>query len=83
MGDCSEDFKALKQHHKDKKDQRRQWNMVDIGNSKINYRLDGNGSGVVSFGAGKAIFYPSTKKWQHMGKAYYVSAKEFLAFICA
>lgn len=81
MGDCSEDFKALKQYHKENKEQRRQWNMVDIINSKIDYHLDGNGSVVVSFGGGKAIFYPSTNKWQHLGKTYYGSAKDFLSFI--
>lgn len=81
MGDCGEDFKALKQYHKDKKEQRRQLNMVDIANSKIDYRIDGNGYVVVTLGPGKAIFYPSTNKWQHLGRTYYGSAKEFLSFI--
>lgn len=81
MSDCSEDFKALKQYHKDNKEQRRQRNMVDIDNSKIDYRIDGNGSVVVTCGPGKAIFYPSANKWQHLGRTYYGSAKDFLSFI--
>lgn len=81
MGDCGEDFQALKQYQKEKKASRKEVNMQIIKNSGIYHNLDGNGSVLCHCGNGRAIFYPSTNKWQYKSCVYYGDASSFLSFI--
>ncbi len=81
MGDCADDFNALKQVNKDRKAARREANMQIIRDSGIEHTIDGNGSVHVDTPAGKVIFYPSTNRAQHKGEIIYGDAHRFISYI--
>lgn len=81
MGDCGEDFQALKQYHKEKKMSRKEVNMQIINDSGLLHKVDANGSVIAPCSNGKAIFYPSTNKWQYKQCVYYGDAAKFIAYV--
>lgn len=81
MGDCAEDFKALKAYHKDKKAARQAENLKALQCSGLSYSTDSSGSIHVQTDKGKVIFYPTTNKYQHRDKVFYGDALAFIKYV--
>ncbi|STE53360.1 Uncharacterised protein [Edwardsiella hoshinae] len=65
MGDCGEDYSAIRERNKKNKNDRLQQNKDLINSSGIKYKVDSSGSMHFETPNGKVIFYPTTNKIQH------------------
>ncbi|ELM3660008.1 hypothetical protein ACONGJ_003617 [Edwardsiella piscicida] len=81
MGDCGEDFKALREYNKQKKDDRLQKNNSLINSSGIKYKVDSSGSMHFETPNGKVIFYPTTNKIQHKQRIMFGGARKAIDYI--
>jgi hypothetical protein len=77
MGDSAEDFRALKEYHKERRQNCADANIVEmkklgipaVEQDKNVYRIDGK------FGA--VMYYPTSSKWQHKGRVYRGTPSDF------
>ncbi|QPR26798.1 hypothetical protein I6G97_09925 [Edwardsiella hoshinae] len=81
MGDCGEDYSAIRERNKKNKNDRLQQNKDLINSSGIKYKVDSSGSMHFETPNGKVIFYPTTNKIQHKQRIMFGGAKKAIDYI--
>lgn len=74
MGDCGEDYSALRELNRERKAQRQDENHKYFSSAGLTYDVDASGSMHFATDKGKVIFYPTTNKYQHKGRVRYGNA---------
>nr|ELR5040959.1 hypothetical protein [Providencia stuartii]ELR5082975.1 hypothetical protein [Providencia stuartii] len=65
MGDMGDVFRAMKEHVKERKEERLRNNTEQLKYIDIPYTRDSSGTIHFQTKKGKVLFYPSTNKYQH------------------
>lgn len=81
MGDCGEDYRAMKKRVKEAKGRNKDFAIKFMEASDISHTIDGNYSIICMKDGKKAIFYSTTRKWQYSGRTYYGGVKSFCDFV--
>jgi len=68
MGDCADDFNALKEYHRQRKQDLYQQNASQLAACGLPFTKDQSGSFKFITPQGTVMFYPSTSKFMHRGK---------------
>jgi len=74
MGDCGDDFKALREHNRERKNDNLERNKAHMISCGLSYNVDSSGSMYFATDKGTVVFYPTTNKYQHKSKVRYGSA---------
>lgn|GEM_PF-5198932 len=75
MGDCADDFNALREYHRQRKRDVYETNFQYMQGTGLPFTIDNSGSLKFSTAQGTVMFYPSTNKFMHRGKVRHGNAR--------
>ncbi len=81
MGDCGDDFNALKEYHRQRKRDIYEQNASYMETSGLQFTTDQSGSLRFNTPKGTVMFYPSTNKFMFRGMVKRGNAKAAASFI--
>lgn len=77
MGDMAEDFRALKEYHKERRAEKATVNVAKLEELGIPAREQSKNVFRIDTEHGAVMYYPPSNKWQHRGKVHRGDIKSF------
>lgn len=81
MGETTDDFNALKEFLKNERQGTAEINIVKMQSLNIPAREQSKNVFRVDSVRGAIMYYPTSSKWQHVGKIYHGSVEDFRAWL--
>jgi hypothetical protein len=79
VSDTADDYRALKAHHRERRDLQAEANIKQLAKLRIKMYMQSVNVWRMDPGPGKrpVLYYPSSNKWQHKGKITHGTPQQF------